>query len=73
MAKNVIIMVGDGMGWEMARAAAIQKQINEGATGNTLSDFYTEGTGTGLSFQELEGYTISTTSNTYIDGSKGNS
>jgi alkaline phosphatase len=22
MAKNVIIMIGDGMGWEMARAAA---------------------------------------------------
>ena len=22
-AKNVIIMIGDGMGWEMARAAAI--------------------------------------------------
>ncbi len=73
MAKNVIIMVGDGMGWEMARAAAIQKQINDGATGNTLSDFYTEGTGTGLSFQELDGYAISTTSNTFIDGSKGNS
>ena len=26
-AKNVIIMVGDGMGWEMTRAAAIAKQI----------------------------------------------
>ena len=72
-AKNVIIMIGDGMGWEMARAAAIQKQINEGATGTTLSDFYTEGVGTGLSFQELEGYALSTTSNTYIDGDKGNS
>ncbi|WP_228021271.1 alkaline phosphatase [Vasconcelosia minhoensis] len=73
MAKNVIIMIGDGMGWEMARAAAIQKAINEGATGDTLSDFYTEGKGTGLSFQNLEGYSIATTSNTYIDGDKGNS
>jgi alkaline phosphatase len=27
--KNIIVMIGDGMGWEMARAAAIQKQINE--------------------------------------------
>ena len=73
MAKNVIIMIGDGMGWEMARAAAIQKQINEGATGDTLSDFYVSGKGTGLSFQELEGYGLVTTSNTYIDGDKGNS
>ena len=72
-AKNVIIMIGDGMGWEMARAAAIQKMINEGAEGDTLTDFYTEGVGEGLSFQELEGYAISTTSNTYIDGDKGNS
>lgn len=73
MAKNVIIMIGDGMGWEMARAAAIQQQINEGATGDTLSDFYTSGKGTGLSFQELAGYSLVTTSNTYIDGDKGNS
>ena len=72
-AKNVIIMIGDGMGWEMARAAAIQKMINEGAEGNTLTDFYTEGVGEGLSFQELDGYALSTTSNTYIDGDKGNS
>ena len=73
MAKNVIIMIGDGMGWEMARAAAIQQQINEGATGDTLSDFYLDGKGTGLSFQELDGYSLVTTSNTFIDGDKGNS
>ena len=72
-AKNVIVMIGDGMGWEMARAAAIQKMINEGAEGTALTDFYTEGVGEGLSFQDLEGYAISTTSNTYIDGDKGNS
>ncbi len=72
-AKNVIIMIGDGMGWEIARAAAIQKAINEGAAGNTLADFYTEGTGTGLSFQNLAGYALSTTSGTYIDGDKENS
>jgi alkaline phosphatase len=28
--KNIIVMIGDGMGWETARAAAIQKQINGG-------------------------------------------
>ena len=72
-AKNVIIMIGDGMGWEMARAGAIQKMINEGAEGDTLTDFYTEGVGEGLSFQELDGYALSTTSNTYIEGDKGNS
>ena len=27
MAKNVIMMIGDGMGWEMTRAGAIQNQI----------------------------------------------
>ena len=73
MAKNVIIMIGDGMGWEITRAAAIQKLIDEGATGNTLSEFYTEGVGFGLAFQDLEGYEIATTSATYIDGDKTNS
>ncbi len=73
MAKNVIIMVGDGMGWEMARAAAIQEQITKGKTGATLTDFYTEGKGSGLSFQTLDNYAIATTSNTFIDGDKGNS
>ena len=72
-AKNVIIMVGDGMGWDIARAAAIQQAIDEGAEGDTLADFYTEGTGTGLSFQNLDGYAIATTGGTYIDGSKSNS
>ncbi len=73
MAKNVIIMIGDGMGWEIARAAAIQKQITQGKTGATLTDFYTEGKGTGLNFQELDNYALATTSGTYIDGSKSNS
>ena len=67
------MMIGDGMGWEIARAAAIQEQINEGHEGNTLTDFYTEGKGEGLSFQELEDYNIATTSTTFIDGSKDNS
>ncbi len=73
MAKNVIIMIGDGMGWEMARAAAIQKQINEGKTGDSLSDFYLSGKGEGLSFQNLDGYSLVTTSTTYVDGDTGNS
>ena len=30
-------------GGEMARAAAIAKQIDEGHNGTTLADFYTEG------------------------------
>jgi alkaline phosphatase len=28
--KNIIVMIGDGMGWETTRAAAIQERINEG-------------------------------------------
>ncbi|MEM8831903.1 MAG: esterase-like activity of phytase family protein [Cyanobacteria bacterium P01_G01_bin.19] len=71
--KNVIMIVGDGMGWEMVRAAAIARLIDEGHQGNTLEDFYTEGRGEGLSFQELEGYTHATTYSTIIDGDKGNS
>ena len=27
MAKNVIVMIGDGMGWEMSRAGAIQAEV----------------------------------------------
>jgi len=73
MAKNVIIMIGDGMGWEITRAAAIQKAINEGATGDSLTDFYTEEKGTGLNLQKLDGFTLATTGGTYIDGSKNNS
>lgn len=66
MAKNTIIMIGDGMGWEMARAAAIYKQIEEGKTGNTLADFYTSGKGTGLNLQTLTGYALSTNYGTTI-------
>jgi alkaline phosphatase len=71
VAKNTIIMIGDGMGWEMVRAAAIYQQIKAGATGNTLSDFYTEGQGEGLNIQKLEGYGLVTTYGTTIadDGS----
>ena len=72
-AKNVIIMIGDGMGWEIARATAIQQAINGGAESDTLADFYTEGVGTGLPFQDLSGYAIATTGGTYIDGNKSNS
>ncbi|NMG20146.1 alkaline phosphatase [Brasilonema bromeliae] len=64
-------MIGDGMGWEMARAAAIYKQIQEGKTGATLSDFYTTGEGTGLSYQNLTGYTLATTYGTTIADSNG--
>ena len=71
MAKNTILMIGDGMGWEIARAAAIQKQINEGKTGDKLSDFYTSGEGSGLNFQKLTGYALSTTYGTTIAGNTG--
>lgn len=71
MAKNTIIMLGDGMGWEMSRTAAIAQEIAEGNKGNTLDDFYTEGKGEGLSFQELEGYNLATTYGTTIADEKG--
>ena len=71
MAKNTIIMIGDGMGWEMARAAAIYKQIQEGKSGSTLADFYTSGKGTGLNMQTLTGYALATTYGTTIPNASG--
>jgi alkaline phosphatase len=71
MAKNTIIMVGDGLGWEMARTASIAKAIMDGATGNTLADFYTSGKGTGLNLQKLTGYTQATTYGTTIANATG--
>jgi alkaline phosphatase len=71
MAKNTIIMIGDGMGWEMTRAAAIYKQIQDGKTGASLSDFYTAGKGTGLNMQTLTGYTLATTYGTTIPDANG--
>uniref|UniRef100_UPI00286DBE3F alkaline phosphatase n=1 Tax=Chamaesiphon sp. VAR_48_metabat_403 TaxID=2964700 RepID=UPI00286DBE3F len=71
MAKNTIIMIGDGMGWEMTRAAAVYKQIQEGKTGTSLADFYTAGKGTGLNMQTLTGYTLATTYGTTIPDANG--
>jgi alkaline phosphatase len=71
MAKNTIIMIGDGMGWEMTRAAAIYKQIQDGKAGTSLSDFYTSGKGTGLNMQTLTGYTLATTYGTTIPDASG--
>lgn len=85
--KNVILVVGDGMGWEMIRAGAIAKMVvNElegmgvnivnGTSGDdaekamdafkgrSLSDYYTKGQGHGLSFQELPGHVLMTTTTT---------
>lgn len=59
------------MGWQMARAAAIAKRIANGEAGNTLADFYTEGKGEGLSFQNLEKYTLMTTYGTTIANEEG--
>ncbi|MBW4470239.1 MAG: alkaline phosphatase [Stenomitos rutilans HA7619-LM2] len=58
---NVILMIGDGMGWEMARAASIAK----GAPA------YKSGKGTGLFMQQLKGYTYATTYGTTIPGANG--
>ncbi len=60
---NVILMIGDGMGWNMARAAAVA----DGAP------FYKAGKGRGLNFQKLTGYTYATTYGTTIAGSSSNS
>ncbi len=69
--RNTILMIGDGMGWDMTRAAAIQSLIDRGKSGKTLKDFYTQGRGWGLNMQTLKGYAISTTYGTIIADSKG--
>ncbi len=58
---NVILMIGDGMGWEMARAAALAKG----------APFYPSGRGQGLSLQTLSGYTYMTTYGTTVQGNNG--
>ncbi len=60
---NVIIMIGDGMGWNMARAAATYQ------TGK----LYKSGKGRGLNMQKLQGYTWATTYGTTVAGSSSNS
>jgi alkaline phosphatase len=69
--RNTIIMIGDGMGWEITRAAAIQSSIDRGKSGKTLKDFYLQGRGSGLKMQTLQGYTLSTTYGTTIADSTG--
>ncbi|WP_310426286.1 alkaline phosphatase [Chamaesiphon sp. VAR_48_metabat_135_sub] len=68
---NTILMIGDGMGWEMARAAAIQNSIDKGKSGKTLKDFYVRGRGSGLNMQTLAEYALSTTYGTTIADSNG--
>lgn len=63
---NTILMIGDGMGWDMTRAAAIQSAIDRGKSGKTLQDFYVQGKGSGLNMQTLTGYAVSTTYGTTI-------
>ena len=58
--KNVILMIGDGMGWEMARAGAMAKGYN-----------YNSGKGEGLSFQTLDNYALATTYGTTIAPGNG--
>jgi alkaline phosphatase len=69
--RNTILMIGDGMGWELTRAAAIQKSIDRGKAGKTLADFYTQGRGNGLNMQKLQGFALSTTYGTIIAGNDG--
>jgi alkaline phosphatase len=69
--RNTIIMIGDGMGWEVTRAAAIASLIKQGKPGNVLQDFYTKGKGFGLNMQRLKGYTLATTYGTTVAGADG--
>ncbi len=69
--RNTILMIGDGMGWEITRAAAIQAAIASGKSGTRLKDFYIQGRGTGLNMQTLKGYAIATTYGTTVAGKDG--
>jgi alkaline phosphatase len=69
--RNTILMIGDGMGWNLARTAAIQNAINQGKTGKTLQDFYVQGRGSGLNMQTLKNYALSSTYGTTIADEKG--
>lgn len=69
--RNTILMIGDGMGWEMARAAAIANKIDQGKSGRSLQDFYTQGRGSGLNMQTLKGYALGTTYGTTVADSTG--
>ena len=83
--KNVILLIGDGFGWEPTRAGAITievlKELEEmgipatGTTdatkaaaakaafaGRTLDDYYTKGRGHGMAHQDLDTFTLMTTS-----------
>ena len=69
--SNTILMIGDGMGWEITRAAAIANLIKNGKKGRTLSDFYTKEKGFGLNMQKLKGYALATTYGTTVLGADG--
>ncbi len=69
--SNTIIMIGDGMGWELTRAAAIASLIKNGKKGTTLQDFYTKEKGFGLNMQKLKGYALATTYGTTVLGADG--
>jgi alkaline phosphatase len=69
--RNTILMIGDGMGWEIARAAAIQNSLARNQSGKNLQDFYVQGRGTGLNMQTLKGYALSTTYGTTVADSTG--
>ncbi len=69
--RNTILMIGDGMGWEMARAAAIKAEIDRGKSGKTLKDFYIQGRGAGLNMQTLKVYALGTTYGTTVADNSG--
>ncbi len=69
--RNTILMIGDGMGWEITRSAALKNLVEGGKSGKVLSDFYTQGRGYGLNMQKLKGYALSTTYGTTIADSSG--
>eukprot|EP00908_Phaeocystis_cordata_P006370 Transcript_16985.p1 GENE.Transcript_16985~~Transcript_16985.p1 ORF type:complete len:639 (-),score=228.90 Transcript_16985:220-2136(-) len=89
--KNVILLIGDGFGWEPTRAGAITievlKELEEmgipatGTTdatkaaaakaafaGRTLDDYYTKGRGHGMAHQDLDTFTLMTTSTVLPSG-----
>ncbi|MEM6612854.1 MAG: alkaline phosphatase [Cyanobacteria bacterium P01_C01_bin.72] len=64
MAKNVILMIGDGMGWEMTRASAIQLQIEAEIAQIRQDD-------PGLSNEEIAARFIGRTLSDYYTAGKG--
>merc|ERR1719453_2558026 len=89
--KNVILLIGDGFGWEPTRAGAISIRVLEelkamgispnggndpalaaaakaNFTGRTLDHYYSVGRGSGMAHQDLDTFTLMTTSTVLPSG-----